>query len=165
MATKGDISDLDVLVFGGKPVVPLVSGFSRERNDGVNRSNVAGGAGRQRKKYYGTTHSANASFYLQSPQMQDFFQLFINRNMGKRWICHLSADRPIVEPYVVQTLANWNHDEVNAVDGHVTVPLEIFSVRDSCLDDLIFPLYQCYGDELPYFLWLLDTLTDRMPRA
>lgn len=31
MATKGDISDLEPLVYGGQPVVPLVEGFTRTR--------------------------------------------------------------------------------------------------------------------------------------
>ena len=91
MATKGDISDLETLVYGGKPVVPLVEGFTRTRQGGVVRSDVSGGASRQRKKYYGTTHLAQATFYLRSPAMQDYIQMFINANEGKRWVCHLSA--------------------------------------------------------------------------
>ena len=86
MATKGDISDLDVLLCGGSPMVPLVEGFNRSRQGGVNRSDVSGGATRQRKKYYGTTHIAQVTFYLDSPSKMDFIQLFINRNEGKKWM-------------------------------------------------------------------------------
>ena len=163
MATKGDISDLETLVYGGKPVVPLVEGFTRTRQGGVVRSDVSGGASRQRKKYYGTTHLAQATFYLRSPAMQDYIQIFINANEGKRWICHLSADRPLVEPYVVQALTDWNHVEVNALRGTVTVQLEIFSARDECLDGIIYPLYQCIGDDLCEYLDMFGTMTQGWP--
>ena len=164
MATKGDISDLETLVYGGKPVVPLVEGFTRTRQGGVVRSDVSGGASRQRKKYYGTTHLAQATFYLRSPAMQDYIQMFINANEGKRWICHLSADRPLVEPYVVQALTDWNHVEVNALRGTVTVQLEIFSARDQALDDIIFPMYQEIGDDLPAWFDAMNLIPDNWPR-
>lgn len=163
MATKGDISDLETLVYGGKPVVPLVEGFTRTRQGGVVRSDVSGGASRQRKKYYGTTHLAQATFYLRSPAMQDYIQMFINANEGKRWVCHLSADRPLVEPYVVQALTDWNHVEVNALRGTVTVQLEIFSARDECLDGIVYPLYQCIGDDLCEYLDMFGTMTQGWP--
>ena len=98
MATKGNVSDLDVLIYGGKPLVPLVSGFNRHRKSGVVRSNVSGGTTRQRKKYFNMPHVASVTFYLGSASAQDFIQSFINRNEGKKFICYLSADRPIVEP-------------------------------------------------------------------
>jgi hypothetical protein len=145
MATKGDISDLEVLVYGGKPVVPLVEGFTRTRQGGVVRSDVSGGSSRQRKKYYGTTHLAQATFYLRSPAMQDYIQLFINSNEGKRWICHLSADRPL--------------------RGTVTVQLEIFSARDDCLDGIIYPLYQCIGDDICEYLSMFGTMTEGWPQS
>ena len=164
MATKGDISDLDVLLYGGSPMVPLVEGFNRSRQGGVNRSDVSGGATRQRKKYYGTTHIAQVTFYLDSQRKMDFIQLFINRNEGKKWVCHLAADRPLVEPYVVQTLGDWNHTEVNALAGTVTVQIEIFSARDQALDDIVFPMYQEIGDDLPAWFDTMDLIPDNWPR-
>lgn len=163
MATKGDISDLSVLFYGGQPMVPLVEGFTRSRQSGVVRSDVAGGASRQRKKYFGTTHIASATFYLHSPAQMDYIQLFINNNEGKRWICHLAADRPLVEPYVVQALTDWNHVEVNALRGTVTVQLEIFSARDECLDETLGVLYPCIGDDICEYLELFGTMTEGWP--
>ena len=165
MATKGDISDLNVLLYGGQPMVPLVEGFTRSRQSGVVRSDVAGGASRQRKKYFGTTHIASATFYLRSPAQMDYIQLFINNNEGKRWICHLAADRPLVEPYVVQALTDWNHVEVNALRGTVTVQLEIFSARDECLDGLLNILYPCIGDNICEYLELFGTMTEGWPES
>lgn len=163
MATKGDISDLNVLFYGGQPMVPLVEGFTRSRQSGVVRSDVAGGASRQRKKYFGTTHIASATFYLRSPAQMDYIQLFINNNEGKRWVCHLAADRPLVEPYVVQALTDWNHVEVNALRGTVTVQLEIFSARDECLDETLGVLYPCIGDDICEYLGLFGTMTEGWP--
>lgn len=164
MATKGDVSDLDILTYGGQPMVPLVEGFSRTRSGGVVRSDVSGGASRQRKKYYGTTHIAQATFYLRSAQQMDYIQMFINRNEGKRWICHLAADRPLVEPYVVQATTDWNHTEVNALRGTVTVELEIFSARDECLDEFLFTVYPCVGDKICEYLDLFGTMTNGWPK-
>lgn len=163
MAIKGDVTGLDVLMFGQKPLVPLNSGFSRTRDSGVARSSSPGGASRLRKKYYGTTHLVNATFYLDSPAKQDFIQRFINRNEGKRFICHLAADRPIVEPYVVQAVSEWSHDDVSAIYGNVTVQLEVYSTSEPCLDEWFYNMYQCYGDDLCREVNLLNDLATGWP--
>lgn len=163
MATKGDVSDLDVLKFGGKALVPQVSGFNRVRRSGVIRSNVSGGSTRQRKKYFNMPHVADVTFYLRSPAAQDFIQSFINRNEGKKFICHLSADRPIVEPYVVQALTEWQHVEVNAIEGTVTCQFEIFSTSEVCLDDFIYNSYACMGDDMYCIITGMSEIVDKMP--
>ncbi len=147
MGTKGDISTLDVLSYGGKPIVPLVESYSGSRQSGLIQSDVSGGASRQRKKFYNTTYLYSAMFYLETPQQQDFIKMFFNDNEGKKFICHLAADRPIVEPYVVQVVSDWNDSERNAIDGKLSVTIEVFSVRDACLDNLVKGLYSCIGDE------------------
>ena len=79
MATKGDITGLDTLQFGGKPMVPQVAigGFSRVKRSGVINSDTSGGATRQRKKYFGTVHVAEVTFYLETAQQQDYFEIFV----------------------------------------------------------------------------------------
>lgn len=148
MATKGDISDLEVLQFGGKPMIPQVAqgGFSRTRKSGVVRSDSAGGASRQRKKYFGTTHIADVTFYLETAQQQDYMELFTVMNEGKRFICHLVADRPLVEPYVVQITSEVSYSEVNAKESIATMTLEIFPARDPVLDEWLYDFYQNFSD-------------------
>lgn len=152
MATKGDISGLDVLIFGGEPMIPQVAigGFSRYKKSGVVRSDASGGASRQRRKYFGTTHIADVTFYLETPVEQDYFELFIERNQGKRFICHLQADRPIVEPYVVQVVSEVNFSEVTAKDSTVSMTMEIYSVRDKDLDDWLYQMYPVIVDTGEY---------------
>ncbi len=159
MATKGDISTLDVLMFGGKNMVPTTSGFSGGRKSGVLQSDVPGGSSRQRKKYYNTTFLYSASFFLETPQEQDYVKLFFERNEGKKFICHLAADRPVVEPYVVQVVSDWNDSERNAINGILSVTLEVFSVRDKCLDDLLNNLYPCLGNDTSSVLRDISQLT------
>lgn len=143
MATKGDITGLPVLMFGGKPMVPQVAigGFSRYRKSGVVNSDASGGATRQRKKYFGGTHIAEVTFYLETAQQQDYLELFFSRNEGSRFICHLAADRPIVEPYVVQVITDVNYSDVNAQDAIASMTMEIFSARDVDLDDFLAEMY------------------------
>lgn len=147
MAVKGDVSDLDEFVFGGEPIVPMVGSFSRRRRSGVVRSDTQGGLTRQRKKYYGQTYLADVNYYLDTPAMQDYIKTFFERNEGKRFVAHLTADRPIVEPYVVQVVSDWEDTYASAVDGLLTVTLEIVSVRCPELDDFLFTQYQCNGDD------------------
>lgn len=166
MATKGDITGLDVLAFGGKPIVPQVAmgGYSRYRKSGVVRSDASGGASRQRKKYFGNTHIADVTFYMDTAQHQDFMEIFITRNQGKKFICHLSADRPVVEPYVVQMIEDAQFSEVNAKDGVVTTVLEIFSARDPALDDYLFTMYNIYGSDYAGTLLGYREIVEAMPR-
>lgn len=165
MATKGDISGLDVLQFGGKNMVPQVAqgGYERYRKSGVVRSDAAGGAMRQRKKYFGNTHIADVTFYLETAQQQDFFELFVTRNQGKKFICHLSADRPLVEPYVVQFIDEVNFSDVDAKDAIATTTLEVFSARDAVLDEYLFEQYQLYGSDFYEVLSLFGDLVEAMP--
>ena len=163
MATKGDISGLDVLQYGGKPMIPLVSGFSRTRRTGVVQNQVMAGATRQRKKFYGNTYVAEATFYLRSAQQQDYIKQFFARNEGKTFICHLSADRPIVEPYTVRVISDWQDSYVSAVDGALTVTIEIDSVRCPELDNLLFPMYECRGDETCSILFGITKVARLLP--
>jgi len=150
MATKGDISGLDELLFNGEYLVPMVSGFSRRRRTGIVQSNVQGGVTRQRKKFYNQPYVAQATYDLETDQAQDFIKLFFERNEGKYFIAHLSADRPIVEPYVVQVVSDWEDNYVSQIDGSMTVTLEIISVRDTALDDYLFTMYQSLGELSQY---------------
>lgn len=165
MATKGDISDLKVLMFGGKPMVPQVAigGFSRTKKSGVINSDTMGGATRQRKKYYGNVHVADVTFYLEDAQQQDYMELFINQNEGKRFICYLAADRPVVEPYVVQVVSDYQFSDVNAKDATVAMTMEIFSVRDDLLDEFLMDLYSVIGSGLNSWLLGLREIVEEMP--
>lgn len=163
MATKGDISDLDVLLFGGEPMIPLVDGFSRYRKSGIVSSDVDGGTTRQRKKYFNNPHIATASFMLETPAEQDFIQIFFERNEGKYFVCHLAADRPLIEPYVVQVISDWSNDYVSMVDGQLTVTLEIVSARDTILDGFMFDMYQNVGSDLYDMLNVFKEIAIGMP--
>ena len=165
MATKGDISDLDTLMFGGKPMIPLVSGFGRARVPGTIESTNPGGATRQRRKYHGSVYTAKASFYLRDAFMQDYVKSFFQFNEGKKFICHLSADRPIVEPYVVQVVGEWNDEYVSAIDGKLTVNIEIFPARDIELDEFLNGVYPVAGDEIGNWLLGFKKIVLEMPNA
>lgn len=160
---KGDVSNLDVLMYGQKPLIPLISGFARRRRSGVINSEVMAGATRQRKKFYGNAYTAEAVFYLETPQQQDFIKVFFERNEGKTFICHLSADRPIVEPYTVRVISDWEDSEITAIDGKLSVTLEIDSVRCQELDDLLWSFYQCRGDETCGILSGITQAVRRLP--
>lgn len=163
MATKGDVSNLDTLLFGGEPMIPLVSGFSRYRRNGVIQSDVQGGSTRQRKKFFNNPHIASATFWLETPAQQDYIQLFFERNEGKYFICHLAADRPLIEPYVVQVVSDWENDYVSAKDGTLTVTLEIVSARDEALDEFLFPMYEAIGSDLYDVLICFKKIVLAMP--
>lgn len=165
MATKGDISDLKVLMFGGKPMVPQVAigGFSRTKNTGVVNSDTSGGATRQRKKYFGNVHVAEVTFYLETAQQQDYMELFVNQNEGKRFICYLAADRPIVEPYVVQVISQYQYADINAKDSGVSMTMEIFSVRDTYLDEFLLDMYPALGSDFYPWLLGLHDIVELMP--
>lgn len=163
MATKGDVSDLDVLNYGGKPMIPMIQGFRRSRASGVVQSNVQGGLTRQRKKFYNNAYRVTAKFFLETVAQQDYIKVFFERNEGKPFICHCSADRPIVEPYVVQVVSEWDDTYVSQRDGELSVDMEIVSVRSPCLDDFLFDMYQCTGDDLYRWLTGINNIVKSAP--
>lgn len=163
MATKGDISTLDVLMFGNKPMIPLVSGFTRAKSSGVIRDGVSVGSTRQRRKYYGTPHTCSVTFRLESDHQKDFMRNFIERNEGRYFIVHMEADRPLIEPYVVQAIDEWSESSIDIEGSGISTTFEVVSVRDRDLDNAIFPLYQFYGHDLGYAVSLYYDLTKWMP--
>jgi hypothetical protein len=163
MATKGDISGLDVFMYGGVPLVPLVDSFTRVRKVGTITSDTQGGLSRQRKKFYNQPYLADVTYRLENVYMQDFMKVFFERNEGKKFVAYLSADRPITEPYVVQVVGEWSDPFSSAVDGDVTFTLEIQSVRDQDLDDYLFLMYQQYGDDFTEYWDGLKYIVKAMP--
>lgn len=164
MATKGDISGLPVLQFGGVPLVPQVRGYSRRNGINTVQSDVAGGATRQRKKRFGSTHRVTATFYGDTA-LVDYLQLFFYDNEGAKFICHLQADRPIVEPYVVQVVSGWDQPSATAVDGEFRVTMEVFPARDKCLDEFLRVAYPCMGSDLCAILRGYGEIVRRMPNG
>jgi len=164
MALKGDTSGLDELVYQGKPMTPLLDGFSGARRSGVVRSELPGGLTRQRKKYYNQPIVKNASFFLEDCAQQDFFMMFALRNEGKPFICHLRSGRPIIEPHVVQVVSDWDESYASMVDGRFDVQLEIIEVRDTCLDEFLFPMYQCLGSDMKAVLQGIIDIAKKAPR-
>jgi len=163
MATKGDISGLDVFMYGGVPLLPLVDSFTRVKKVGTITSDVQGGLTRQRKKFYNQPYLAEVTYRLETVGMQDFIKVFFERNEGKKFVAYLSADRPITEPYVVQVVGGWQDPFASAVDGDTTFTLEIQSVRDQDLDDYLFELYQEYGDDFIEYFDGLKYIVKAMP--
>lgn len=164
MATSGDISGLDVLAFSGKPMVPRIA-MGRARVLGVIDSSANGGLTRQRKKYYNNPYIASAIFDLGTPAKQDFIETFFSRNEGKKFICYLMADRPIVEPYVVQVLGEWRTSGINAISSDLELTLEIVSVRCPELDEYLFNMYQCQGDDFCKITDMYKQIVKAMPNA
>ncbi|EGQ7677959.1 hypothetical protein MW334_003527 [Vibrio parahaemolyticus] len=156
MATKGDVSGLDVLMFGGEPLIPMLSGLRTSRRSGVVQSESSGGMVRQRKKYYGNSYVAEATFMLKNLMVQDYMKSFSRKNEGKKFICYLRADRPLIEPYVVQVTSEWPDQLVSKKSASVTVTLEIDSVNCSNLDDILMALYQCLGNDTAEVLELAN---------
>jgi hypothetical protein len=148
MATKGDISDLDTLMFEGEPMVPLLD-YAIAQQSGVSPSTVGGGNTRQRKRYFSQPHRVNASFFLDNQNHQDYVRSFFRKNEGKYFICHTAADRPIVEPYVVQVIGSAKFGYTSKADGLVSVNLEIVTAPDQCMDDYILTVSPCYSGCLP----------------
>lgn len=154
MATKGDISGLDVLAYGGVPKIPVMSGFTLAKRSGVVQSSSPGGMTRQRKKYYGNTYIAEAKFIFKSLAEQDYMRAFFQVNEGKKFICHLRADRPVIEPHVVQLLSEWPEGLISRKASSVTVTLEITRARCDSLDVFLNAMYSCHGDDICQVLTL-----------
>lgn len=165
MAIKGDVTGLEELVFGGEPMVPLVDGFSGARRSGIVQSNMTGGLTRQRKRFYNNPIVKSVSFFLETPQAQDYFSMFGYRNEGKKFICHVRGSRPIVEPHVVQIISEWEEVLATAVDGRYELEMEIIDVRNPCLDEFLLPMYQCTGIDLCDILSGIIDVADRTPEA
>lgn len=164
MATKGDVSDLEVLMFGGKPFIPLQNTYSVTNPNGVIQTQLSGGASRQRKKFYNGTYIIPVTYELDQAGL-DFMQLFFGRNEGKKFIAHLAADRPIVEPYVVQVVGDWSYPDYVGFRGQLSVEYEVYSARDKCLDDLLSQLYPCMGSAVAYISCGYKRIVERMPNA
>lgn len=146
MGLKGDITGLEVLQFK-TPLIPRANSYGGTRKSGVVTSNMGFGASRQRRKYRGNIGEYQAVFLLETPMQIDYFRGFINRNEGRKFICHLSYDRPCVEPYVVQVVSDWDESDITAISMEVSVTLQVYGTRNKCLDEFLAFMYSCLGGD------------------
>lgn len=163
MALKGDTSGLDTLHFG-EPIIPRANSFTGNRKNTVVTSSSTFGFSKQRRKYKGNVGLYNAVFLLDTPAMIDYFRVFIERNIGKKFICHLSYDRPCVEPYVVQAVSDYVESDITSQFLEVSVTLEIYGTRAECLDVWLFDHYTCLGNDFYQTLYLSDKAIKKLPR-
>ncbi len=154
---------MEILEFEGEPIIPQVLGFSRVRKSGVIQNEASAGTRRQRKKFFNMPHEAEVSFYLGSPAMIDYMQTFINLTEGDEFICYLAADRPIIEPYLVQAVSEWSFPEVNALESTVTCVLEILTERETFLDQFLSDFYTTRGEDTTDILLGLTEIVEAMP--
>lgn len=164
MATNGDISDLDTLLFGGKPLIPLRPSYRLTNPNGVIQTQIAGGASRQRKKFFNGTYLVSSTYELDEFAL-DWIQVFFQKNEGKKFIAHLAADRPIVEPYVVQVVSEWQFPDYSGFRGQLTVEYEVFQARNQCLDNFLYEVYPCWGSDIGCVLSGFGEIVERMPNA
>lgn len=150
MATKGDISDLDHFQMNGKYFIPRVN-MTSKKVSGVVQSDSVGGTTRQRKKWFNTPYVQNVEFYFDNMYERDFARVFFERNEGKYFIGYTNAERPIVEPYVMQFVGEWNETKITGVYSTLKIDIEVVSARDPALDDSLFYVYQSFGDDVNLF--------------
>ncbi len=154
---------METLIFNNEPLVPLVSGFTRSRNSGVIQNEANAGTRRQRKKYFDSPHLASVSFYLDSPELVDYFTTFIRDNEGEMFNCYLAADRPIVETYLVQAISEWQFTTVDRETTIVSCQLEISSFKIPVLDHFLNAMYSTRGEDVYEIVKRLVEIVEVMP--
>lgn len=151
MATVGDISDLDELLFGGNPFLPDAGSYSVSIQGGVISSTGQGGLSKQQLQFYNSPYSVKVSYSGTQFEM-GYLENFFNKNRGQRFVAHLDIGGTGIEPFVVQ-VTNRPSVSKTGFTGSVSITYEVEPATDKCYQESMLELAVCIGDPTELFCY------------
>lgn len=148
----GDTSDLDRLIYGGKPVLPEQQSYSTTTPDGTVVSSVPGGLPKSQLQYLNQPYKVSVTYKsldgFKSAYIENFFAL----HQGQAFIASLLIGGTETEEFVVKYLGDTKHSRTG-FNGSVSVDLIVEPAIDRCFQSVIQGWGACLGGDTAQ-VWL-----------
>lgn len=153
MALIGDTSDLERLIYGGKPVLPEQQSYQTVTPDGTVVSSTPGGIPKTAIQYFNQPYSVSVTYValdgFKSLYLEDFFA----RNQGQAFIANLLIGNTETEEFVVKYLGSSKHAKTG-FNGSMSIDLVVEPAIDRCFQEFLAIYAPCMGsDTAPVFCY------------
>ncbi|AZU97857.1 hypothetical protein [Vibrio phage LP.2] len=165
MATTGDVSDLDELIYGGSPVLPEQNSYSVSIPGGVVRSDVDGGLPKSQLQFFNKPYTASVTYIGLDGFKIAYIENFFERNRGQKFIAYFLISSGEVEPFVCQFVGEPSFSKTG-FNGSVQVSYEVQPGIDRCYQQSILALGQCLtGGQIVSIGTLLNEAIEAKPNG
>lgn len=162
---KGDVTELDVFQYAGKPILPQKDSYSVTLQGGVTSSDVTGGLPKQMVMTTNAPYRVNATYSMLDGGMAAFVENFINLNRGQKFVAYLLIASGEIEPFVVQ-VAETAQISKTGFNGSISLSLDVEPAVDNCLVEWYHEYFQCQS--APDWKYICDATqfsVDNLPEA
>lgn len=142
MALRGDTSDLDRLVYGGKPVLPERDSYSVRLRGGVVSSDISGGLTKQMVQFTNAPYSVSVNYKGLDQGKATWLSNFFDKRRGERFIATLLIGGTELEEFVVQQISDATF-KTSGINGSISLTLQVEPAVDNCFIDWADWAYQC----------------------
>lgn len=156
MALIGDTSDLDTLMYGGKPLLPERDLYSFTDSFGVEQTDISGGFIRQSLLYFNSPYSVSVEYQLVTAARYNYMKAFLNVHKGIPFIAYMCLDSIEIEPYVVDIIdaPEW---ESTGFSGVCKLSLQVQPSPDYDYQEFTVWSSGEFGDDLQTYADLINT--------
>ena len=153
MALRGDTSDLERLVYGGKPILPEQQSYSVETQDGTVISSVPGGLPKTALQYFDQPYKTSVTYNSLDGFKALYLEDFFNRHQGQAFIANLLIGNTETEEFVVKYLGTSKHNKTG-FNGSMSIDLIVEPAIDRCFQAFLAEYAPCMGsDTAPVFCY------------
>ena len=146
MALSGDTSDLERLVYGGKPILPEKQSYSVKTQDGTVISSVAGGLPKSQLQYFNQPYKVSVTYVSLDGFKAVYLEDFFNRHQGQAFIANLLIGNTETEEFVVKYLGSTNQSKTG-FNGSMSIDLIVEPAIDRCFQQFIAEFAPCMGSD------------------
>jgi len=153
MALTGDTSDLERLIYGGKPILPEQQSYSVETPDGTVVSSVPGGLPKTSVQYFNQPYKVSVTYKSLDGFKALYLEDFFTRHQGQAFIANLLIGNTETEEFVVKYLGTSKHSKTG-FNGSMSIDLIVEPSIDRCFQAFLAEYAPCMGsDTAPVFCY------------
>ncbi|AUR97518.1 hypothetical protein NVP1240O_18 [Vibrio phage 1.240.O._10N.261.52.F8] len=146
MAVIGNVDDLDVFEYGGKPILPEKESYTVKLQNGLQVSDVSAGMSKQQIQFLNAPYYVNVTYVGLDSFKMAYIENFLNNNRGQKFVTTLLIGGTELDQFVVQQMdvANIKRTGFN---GSLSITLEVEPAIDQCFMQFIMDYGQCMGSD------------------
>lgn len=146
MALSGDTSDLERLVYGGKPILPEQQSYSVQSPDGTIVSSVGGGMPKTAIQYFNQPYKVSVTYKSLDGFKALYLEDFFTRHQGQAFIAELLIGNTETEEFVVKYLGSTKQSKTG-FNGSMSIDLIVEPAIDRCFQQFIAEFAPCMGSD------------------
>jgi len=146
MVIVGQVDDLDVFEYGGKPILPEKESYSVKLQDGVVSSDFAAGMSKQQIQFLNAPYYVSVTYVGLDGFKMAYMENFLNNNRGQKFVATLLIGGTELEQFVVQQVSAPNIKRTG-FNGSLSITLEVEPAIDQCFMEFIMEYGKCIGSD------------------